>query len=165
MGRPLENRARLLLELVRAVRAEIGERMPLFVRFSATDWAEGGWDEEQTAVVARWAQDAGADFFDVSTGGLVAHARIPVGPGYQAHLAEYVGDRADVRVSAVGRITMPEQAERLVAAGDVDAVMFGKAMMRDPHFALRAAHELGADTSMWPLQYLRARPEVNDGEW
>jgi 2,4-dienoyl-CoA reductase-like NADH-dependent reductase (Old Yellow Enzyme family) len=164
-GGPLENRARLLLELVRAVRAEIGERMPLFVRFSATDWAEGGWDEEQTAVVARWAQDAGADFFDVSTGGLVAHARIPVGPGYQAHLAEYVGDRADVRVSAVGRITMPEQAERLVADGEVDAVMFGKAMMRDPHFALRAAHELGADTSMWPLQYLRARPDVNDGEW
>ena len=164
-GGPLENRARLLLELVRVVRAEIGERMPLFVRFSATDWAEGGWDEEQTAVVARWAQDAGADFFDVSTGGLVAHARIPVGPGYQAHLAEYVGDRADVRVSAVGRITMPEQAERLVADGDVDAVMFGKAMLRDPHFALRAAHELGADTSMWPLPYLRARPEVNDGEW
>ncbi len=164
-GGPLENRARLLLELVRVVRAEIGERMPLFVRFSATDWAEGGWDEEQTALVARWAQDAGADFFDVSTGGLVAHARIPVGPGYQAHLAEYVGDRADVRVSAVGRITMPEQAERLVADGDVDAVMFGKAMMRDPHFALRAAYELGADTSMWPLQYLRARPEVNSGEW
>ena len=103
--------------------------------------------ERPTAIVARWAQDAGADFFDVSTGGLVAHARIPVGPGYQAHLAEYVGDRADVPVSAVGRITMPEQAERLVADGEVDAVMFGKAMMRDPHFALRAAYELGADTS------------------
>lgn len=164
-GGTLENRARLLLEIVRGVRLEIGERMPLFVRFSATDWTEGGWDEEQTAIVAGWAQDAGADFFDVSTGGLVAHARIPVGPGYQAHLAEYVGDRADVPVSAVGRITMPEQAERLVAEGEVDAVMFGKAMMRDPHFALRAAHALGADTSMWPPQYLRARPEVNDGEW
>ena len=164
-GGSLENRARLLLEVVRGVRLEIGERMPLFVRFSATDWTDGGWDEEQTAIVARWAQDAGADFFDVSTGGLVAHARIPVGPGYQAHLAEYVGDRADVPVSAVGRITMPEQAERLVADGEVDAVMFGKAMMRDPHFALRAAYELGADTSMWPPQYLRARPEVNDGEW
>ena len=164
-GGSLENRARLLLELVRGVRLEVGERMPLFVRFSATDWTEGGWDEEQTAIVAGWAQDAGADFFDVSTGGLVAHARIPVGPGYQAHLAEYVGDRADVPVSAVGRITMPEQAERLVADGEVDAVMFGKAMMRDPHFALRAAYELGADPSMWPPQYLRARPEVNDGEW
>lgn len=164
-GGSLENRARLLLELVRGVRLEIGERMPLFVRFSATDWTDGGWDEAQTATVARWAQEAGADFFDVSTGGLVAHANIPVGPGYQAHLAEYVGDRADVPVSAVGRITMPEQAEQLVASGQVDAVMFGKAMMRDPHFALRAAHELGADTSMWPPQYLRARPEHNDGEW
>ena len=163
-GGSLENRARLLLELVRTVRAEIGERMPLFVRFSATDWTEGGWDEAQTATVARWSEDAGADFFDVSTGGLV-HAPIPVGPGYQAHLAEYVGDRAEVRVSAVGRITMPEQAERLVEAGEVDAVMFGKAMMRDPHFALRAAHQLGADTSMWPPQYIRARPEFNDGEW
>ncbi|WP_159602678.1 NADH:flavin oxidoreductase/NADH oxidase [Agromyces humi] len=163
-GGSLENRARLLLELVRAVRAEIGERMPLFVRFSATDWTEGGWDEAQTATVARWAEEAGADFFDVSTGGLV-HAHIPVAPGYQAHLAEYVGDHAGVPVSAVGRITMPDEAERLVASGEVDAVMFGKAMMRDPHFALRAAHELGAGTSMWPPQYLRARPEVNDGEW
>ena len=79
--------------------------MPLFVRFSATDWTEGGWDEAQTATVARWAEDAGADFFDVSTGGLVARAPIPVGPGYQAHLAEYVGDRADVRGLRRGRIT------------------------------------------------------------
>lgn len=164
-GGTLENRARLLLELVREVRAEVGDGVPVFVRFSATDWAEGGWDEAQTAAVARWCEEAGADFFDVSTGGLVPHARIPVGPGYQAHLAEYVGEHGDVRVSAVGRITMPEQAEELVASGGADAVMFGKAMMRDPHFALRAAHELGADTSMWPPQYLRARPEVNDGEW
>jgi 2,4-dienoyl-CoA reductase-like NADH-dependent reductase (Old Yellow Enzyme family) len=164
-GGSLENRARLLLELVRAVRAEIGERMPLFVRFSATDWTLGGWDEEQTAVVAGWAQDAGADLFDISTGGLVASADIPVGPGYQAHFAEYVGERSDAPVSAVGRITNARHADDLVAAGRADAIMFGKAMMRDPHFALRAAHELGADTSMWPLQYLRARPQVNDGEW
>ncbi len=164
-GGDLENRARLLIELVRTVRAEIGEQMPLFVRFSATDWVEGGWDEAQTATVARWAEEAGADFFDVSTGGLVRHAKIPVGPGYQAHLAEYVGEHGDVRVSAVGRITMPRQAEDLVASGAVDAVMFGKAMMRDPHFALRAAYELGAGTSMWPTPYLRARPEADHGEW
>jgi 2,4-dienoyl-CoA reductase-like NADH-dependent reductase (Old Yellow Enzyme family) len=164
-GGSLENRARLLLELVRAVRAEIGEGMPLFVRFSATDWTPGGWDEAQTATVARWAQDAGADFFDISTGGLVASADIPIGPGYQAHFAEYVGERSDAPVSAVGRITNARHADDLVAAGRADAIMFGKAMMRDPHFALRAAHELGADTSMWPLQYLRARPQVNDGEW
>lgn len=164
-GGTLENRARLLLEIVRAVRAEVGEAMPVFVRFSATDWVPGGWDEEQTALVARWAEAAGADFFDISTGGLVAAADIPVGPGYQAHFAEYVGERSDAPVSAVGRITNAAQAERLVAEGRADAVMFGKAMMRDPHFAMRAAHELGAGTSMWPPQYLRARPEHNDGEW
>jgi 2,4-dienoyl-CoA reductase-like NADH-dependent reductase (Old Yellow Enzyme family) len=164
-GGSLQNRARLLLELVRAVRAEIGEGMPLFVRFSATDWTPGGWDEAQTATVARWAQDAGADFFDISTGGLVASADIPIGPGYQAHFAEYVGERSDAPVSAVGRITNARHADDLVAAGRADAIMFGKAMLRDPHFAMRAAHELGADTSMWPLQYLRARPQVNDGEW
>lgn len=164
-GGSLENRARLLLELVRAVRAEIGERMPLFVRFSATDWAPGGWDEEQTSTVARWAAEAGADFFDISTGGLVRDVRIPVGPAYQAAHAEFVGGRAGVSVSAVGRITTAAQAEALVASGAADAVMFGKAMMRDAHFAMRAASELGAGSTMWPPQYLRARPELNDGEW
>ena len=164
-GGSLENRARLLLELVRVVRAEIGERMPLFVRFSATDWAPGGWDEEQTSTVARWAAEAGADFFDISTGGLVRDVRIPVGPAYQAAHAEFVGGRAGVSVSAVGRITTAAQAEALVASGAADAVMFGKAMMRDAHFAMRAASELGAGSTMWPPQYLRARPELNDGEW
>jgi 2,4-dienoyl-CoA reductase-like NADH-dependent reductase (Old Yellow Enzyme family) len=164
-GGSLENRARLLLELVRVVRAEIGERMPLFVRFSATDWAPGGWDEEQTSTVARWAAEAGADFFDISTGGLVRDVRIPVGPAYQAAHAEFVGGRAGVSVSAVGRITTAAQAEELVASGAADAVMFGKAMMRDPHFAMRAASVLGAGSTMWPPQYLRARPELNDGEF
>jgi 2,4-dienoyl-CoA reductase-like NADH-dependent reductase (Old Yellow Enzyme family) len=147
------------------VRAEIGERMPLFVRFSATDWAPGDWDEEQTSTVARWAAEAGADFFDISTGGLVRDVRIPVGPAYQAAHAEFVGGRAGVSVSAVGRITTAAQAEALVASGAADAVMFGKAMMRDAHFAMRAASELGAGSTMWPPQYLRARPELNDGEW
>ncbi|WP_400993873.1 NADH:flavin oxidoreductase/NADH oxidase [Agromyces sp. GXQ0307] len=164
-GGDLEGRARLLLEIVRAVRAEIGERMPLFVRFSATDWAPGGWDEEQTSTVAGWAAEAGADFFDISTGGLVRDVRIPVGPAYQAVHAEFVRGRAGVSVSAVGRITTPEQAERLVSSGAADAVMFGKAMMRDPHLALRAANALGADAAIWPPQYLRARPEDNDGEF
>lgn len=164
-GGSLENRSRLLLEIVRAVRAEVGEAMPVFVRFSATDWTPGGWDEAQTATVAGWAADAGADFFDVSTGGLVATADIPIGPAYQAHFAEYVGERSDVPVSAVGRITNAHHADDLVSSGRADAIMFGKAMMRDPHFALRAAHELRAGTTMWPVQYLRARPDANDGEW
>ena len=115
-GGTLENRARLLLEIVRAVRAEVGEAMPVFVRFSATDWTPGGWDEAQTATVAGWASAAGADFFDISTGGLVASADIPIGPAYQAHFAEYVGERSDVPVSAVGRITNARHADDLVAA-------------------------------------------------
>jgi 2,4-dienoyl-CoA reductase-like NADH-dependent reductase (Old Yellow Enzyme family) len=156
-GGTLENRARLLLEIVRAVRAEIGDDVPLFVRFSATDWADDGWDEPQTATVAGWAAEAGADFFDISSGGLVAHQSIPVGPGYQVPLAEQVRSDANVPVNAVGLITEAQQAERIVASGEADAVMLGRELLRDPHFPLRAAHELGVELDYWPDQYLRAR--------
>ncbi|WP_382305225.1 NADH:flavin oxidoreductase/NADH oxidase [Herbiconiux sp. UC225_62] len=156
-GGSLENRARLLLETVRAVRSEIGEDLPLFVRFSATDWTEGGWNEEQTAVVAGWARDAGADVFDVSSGGNVAGARIPLGPLYQVPFASEVKSQAGVRVSAVGLITTPEEAEDVVASGRADAVMLGRELLRDPHFPLRAAHALGEEIDYWPPQYLRAQ--------
>ena len=156
-GGSLENRARLLLEIVRGVRAEVGDDVPVLVRFSATDYVEGGWDEAQTATVAGWAWEAGADLFDISSGGLVTGVHIPSGPGYQVPLAESVAADAGVRVSAVGRITEPRQAADLVASGQVDAVMLGREMLRDPHFALRAATELGVDVDYWPPQYLRAR--------
>jgi 2,4-dienoyl-CoA reductase-like NADH-dependent reductase (Old Yellow Enzyme family) len=156
-GGSLENRARLLLEIVRGVRAEVGESVPVLVRFSATDYVEGGWDEAQTATVAGWAREAGADLFDISSGGLVTGVHIPSGPGYQVPLAESVAADAGVRVSAVGRITEPRQAADLVSSGQVDAVMLGREMLRDPHFALRAATELGVDLDYWPPQYLRAR--------
>lgn len=156
-GGSLAGRARLLLEVVAAVRAAVGETVPVMVRFSATDYADGGWDEHQTATVAGWAADAGADFFDISSGGNVRGVHIPIGPGYQVPLAEYVKERAGVSVSAVGLITTPEQAESIVASGQADAVMLGREMMRDPRFALRAAHELGAQLDYWPPQYLRAR--------
>ncbi len=156
-GGPLENRARLLLDIVRAVRAEIGDRVPLLVRFSASDYAEGGWDAAQTATVAAWAHEAGADFFDISSGGLIAGVRIPLGPGYQVPFAEQVRQSANVPVSAVGLITEVDQAAAIVASGQADAVMLGREMMRDPHFALRAAHELGVELDYWPPQYLRAR--------
>jgi len=156
-GGSLENRARLLLDIVRAVRAEVGEQVPLLVRFSASDYAEGGWDAAQTATVARWAHEAGADFFDISSGGLIAGVRIPLGPGYQVPFAEQVRESADVSVSAVGLITEVAQAAAIVESGQADAVMLGREMMRDPHFALRAAHELGVDLDYWPPQYLRAR--------
>jgi len=156
-GGSLENRARLLLRIVTETRAVVGDDLPIFVRFSATDYAEGGWDEVQTATVAGWAREAGADFFDISTGGNVTGVTYPVGPGYQVPFAEFVGSTAVVPVSAVGLITEAEQAEAIVASGQADAVMLGREMMRDPHFALRAAHELGVELDYWPQQYLRAR--------
>lgn len=157
-GGSLENRARLLLEIVREVRAEVGDAVPVLVRFSATDYVDGGWDPEQTAIVAGWAQEAGADLFDISSGGLVSGVRIPVGPGYQVPLAEEVGARAALRVSTVGMITEPAQAAEIVDSGRADAVMLGREMLRDPHFALRASTELGVQLDYWPPQYLRARP-------
>jgi 2,4-dienoyl-CoA reductase-like NADH-dependent reductase (Old Yellow Enzyme family) len=156
-GGSLENRARLLIDIVRAVRAEAGDAVPLFVRFSATDYADGGWDKEQTAIVAGWAKAAGADFFDVSSGGLVAGVTIPLGPGYQVPLADFVKHASSVEVSAVGLITEAQQAEQIVASGHADAVMMGRGMIRDPHFPLRAAHELGVELDYWPSQYLRAK--------
>ncbi|MDP3208156.1 MAG: NADH:flavin oxidoreductase/NADH oxidase [Rhodoglobus sp.] len=154
-GGSLENRARLVIEVVRAVRAEIGSQMPLFVRFSATDWAEGGWDQEQTKAVAHWAVEAGADLFDISSGGLVHGVTIPLGQGYQVPLAAYVHE-PDLPVSAVGLITEARQAENIVASGQADAVMLGRELLRDPHFPLRAAAELGVTVDYIPAQYLRA---------
>lgn len=158
-GGSLENRARLLLDIVQAVRAEVGESMPVLVRFSGTDWAEGGWDEEQTATVSRWARDAGADLFDISSGGLV-RARIPTGPGYQVPLADHVHSIGGVPVSTVGLITEAAQAEHIVASGQADAVMMGRQWMRDPHAGLRFARELGVENAVapWPPQYVRAQP-------
>ena len=155
-GGSLENRARLLLRIVAALRA-ISDDVPVLVRFSATDYAEGGWDEAQTATVAGWAAEAGADFFDISSGGNVTGVTIPSGPGYQVHLASFVKENADVDVAAVGLITTAQQASDIVASGRASAVLLGREMMRDPHFALRAAHELGIEVDYWPKQYLRAR--------
>jgi 2,4-dienoyl-CoA reductase-like NADH-dependent reductase (Old Yellow Enzyme family) len=156
-GGSLENRARLLMRVIEAVR-DAAPDAAVFVRFSASDWAEGGWDADETSTVARWAADRGADFFDISSGGLVAHQRLTTGPGYQVALAAHVRRVAGVPVSAVGMIDDAAQAEQVLAAGEADAVMAGREWLRDPHYALRAASELGADIDYWPAQYLRARP-------
>ncbi|WEO78209.1 NADH:flavin oxidoreductase/NADH oxidase [Cryobacterium sp. SO2] len=160
-GGSLQNRARLLLRVVAAVRAEVGESVPLLVRFSATDYAVDGWSVEETAVVAGWAAEAGADFFDISSGGNVTGVSIPLAPGYQVPLARFVKDNAAVPVNAVGLITTASQANAIVASGAADAVMLGREFLRDPHFPLRAAHELGVQLDYWPGQYLRAAwPEL-----
>ena len=156
-GGSLENRARMLLAVVRAIREAVGADVPLLVRFSATDWPEGGWDREQTAIVAGWAREAGADLFDISTGGNVAGVHIPVEAGYQVQFAEFVREAAGTPVSAVGLITEVQQAEEIVASGRADAVMMGRQFLREPHFPLRAAAELGVELDYYPKQYLRGR--------
>jgi len=155
-GGSLENRARVLLETVRAVRSEIGEKVPLMVRFSATDYTPGGWDQEQTNQVALICKDAGADLFDISSGGLITGVKIPTGPGYQVPLAENLKQETGANVVAVGQITSGGQAEEILQRGLVDVVMVGREFLRDPHFPLRAAHELGVEIS-WPVQYERGK--------
>ena len=154
-GGSLENRARLLLRVIDAVREAAGDTVPLFVRISATDHAAGGFTPEEAAQVGEWATEHGADLIDVSSGGLVAHQQISVFPGYQVPLAESVRQGGRIPVSAVGLITAAEQAEQVLAEGAADAIFAGREWLRDPHFALRAAHELGAKVA-WPPQYERA---------
>ncbi len=156
-GGSLENRARLLLRVVDAVR-DAAPDAPVLVRFSATDWAEGGLTVDETAVVARWAADRGADFFDISSGGLVAHQQIAPAPGYQVGFAAQVRREGGVAVGAVGLITDAADAEAILASHSADAILAGREWLRDPHFALRASIELDADIDYWPAQYLRARP-------
>lgn len=156
-GGSLENRARLLLRIVEAVRAAAPDAA-VFVRFSATDAAEGGWDVEQTAIVAGWTAERGAEFFDISSGGLVAHQQITTGPGYQVPFAAAVRAAGHGPVGAVGEITSGMHAEQILQAGEADAILAGREWLRDPHFGLRAAAELGeTDASLWPVQYVRAR--------
>ena len=156
-GGDLENRARFLLEIVSGIRAEVGEGMPILVRFSATDYVDGGWDEVQTSTVAAWCAEAGADLFDISTGGLVTGVQIPTGPGYQVPIAEFVADQVDSPVAVVGQITTGAQAEEILQRGNVDVIMIGRAELRDPMWPLRAAHELGVEVDYWPNQYSRGK--------
>jgi 2,4-dienoyl-CoA reductase-like NADH-dependent reductase (Old Yellow Enzyme family) len=156
-GGSLENRARLLIEIIIGIRAVVPEGMPLFVRFSATDYTEGGWNEEDCSQVARWCADAGADLFDISSGGLITGVQIPTGPGYQVPLANFVADRVEEPVSAVGQITDARQAEAILAEGKVEVIMIGRAALRDPFWPLRAAAELGEEVDYWPNQYSRGK--------
>ncbi|MEK6344316.1 MAG: NADH:flavin oxidoreductase/NADH oxidase [Curtobacterium sp.] len=156
-GGSLENRARALLEVIDAVRAEVGDGFPVVVRFSATDWVDGGLTLDETVQVARWAAEHGADLADVSTGGNVASAPIPVGPGYQVPFAAAVKRDAGIGTIAVGMISDAFQAEQIVATGQADVVMVGREFLRDPSFALRAAVELGVHVDYEPQQYHRAR--------
>jgi 2,4-dienoyl-CoA reductase-like NADH-dependent reductase (Old Yellow Enzyme family) len=160
-GGSFENRTRIVLEVAAAVRAVWPDDQPLFVRLSATDWVEGGWREDETVALAALLRDTGVDLVDCSSGGTSPDASIPVGPGYQVPFASRVRREADIATGAVGIITEPQQAEKVIASGDADAVLLARALLRDPHWPLRAAHELGAEVR-WPPQYLRAKPR-SDG--
>jgi 2,4-dienoyl-CoA reductase-like NADH-dependent reductase (Old Yellow Enzyme family) len=157
-GGSFENRTRLVREVTQAVRAVWPEELPLFVRLSATDWVEGGWDVEQTVALAGLLRSDGVDVIDCSSGGNVAGARIPVGPGYQVPFAARVRRDAAIATAAVGLITEAAQADGIIRAGEADLVLLARELLRDPYWPLHAAQHLGVSTG-WPAQYLRAAPK------
>lgn len=154
-GGSLENRMRFPLAAAKAVRDAVPETLPVFVRISATDWTEGGWDVERSVEFAKKLKEIGIDLIDVSSGGNVPNAKIELGPGYQVPFAETVRKQADIAVAAVGLITEPAQAEEILVAGKADAVLIARQSLRDPYFPFRAAQELGGSVDV-PVQYGRA---------
>lgn len=151
-GGSLENRLRLPVAVAAAIRRVLPESMPLFVRISATDWVEGGWDLEQSVALAKALLKVGVDLIDVSSGALVPYAKIPAAPGFQLPFAAAIRERASIRTSAVGLITEPDQAEEVIASHSADMVFLGREMLREPYWALKAAQALGAEPK-WPTQY------------
>ncbi|HUR34529.1 MAG TPA: NADH:flavin oxidoreductase/NADH oxidase [Vicinamibacterales bacterium] len=161
-GGSFDNRIRLCVEVVEAVRGVWPDDRPLFVRVSATDWTEGGWDIEQAVELARRLRALGVDLVDCSSGGNVPNARIPLGPGYQVPFAERIRRDAAIPTGAVGLITQPAEADAIVRGGQADLVLLARELLRDPYWPLRAARELGHEVS-WPSQYLRAAPPHSPG--
>lgn len=154
-GGDLAGRIRLTLETARAVREAVGPDVPVLARISATDWMPGGWSVEDAVVLARELVLAGVDLIDCSSGGAAPGAVIPVAPGYQVPLAAQVRQDAAVPTAAVGMITDPEQAEKILANGQADLVLLGRELLRDPYWANRALARLESHPH-WPDQYLRA---------
>ena len=154
-GGPLAHRARLLREVVAAVRSEWPAPRPLFVRVSATDWAPGGWDIDECVQLGRWLREDGVDLVDCSSGGLVPNASIPVAPEYQVPFAARIRRDAGIATGAVGLITDARQAQAILERGDADLVLMAREFLRDPYFPRRAAKELGVQIA-GPRQYGRA---------
>jgi 2,4-dienoyl-CoA reductase-like NADH-dependent reductase (Old Yellow Enzyme family) len=157
-GGSLENRARLLLEVAGAVRAVWPERLPMFVRISATDWKDGGWTIDDSVVAAARLRAIGVDLIDCSSGGLAVDARIPAAPSYQVPFAERIRREAEIPTGAVGFITDALQADGIIRSGQADLVLMAREFLRDPYWPLHAARSLGVDTEP-PVQYLRAFPK------
>jgi 2,4-dienoyl-CoA reductase-like NADH-dependent reductase (Old Yellow Enzyme family) len=155
-GGSLENRTRIVRELVEAVRKVWPERLPLFMRISATDWVEGGWTPEEAVELAKMVHPLGVDLIDCSSGGVAPNARIPVAPGYQVPFARKLKAEAEVHTGAVGLINGAQQAEGILENGDADLVLMARQFLRDPYVPLHAAKELAVEME-WPLQYQRAK--------
>lgn len=155
-GGSLENRCRLILETAKLLREFWPQDKAIFVRISATDWVENGWDIAQSIQLAKWLKDIGIDLIDCSSGGLIPDAVIPFAPGYQTRFAQAIRKEAGIATGAVGMITDPAQAEHILTTGQADAVFLARVLLSDPHWPLHAAKALQADIA-WPDQYARAK--------
>ena len=155
-GGSFTNRTRLAIEVARAIRAAIADCVPLLYRVSATDWVDGGWTVQESIELARLLKAEGVDMIDVSSGGAVANAQIPVGPGYQVPLSAQIREGAQICTCAVGLITDAHQAAQVLADNDADAVMVARGWLRDSQLGLHWADELGEQIE-WPRQYQRGR--------
>lgn len=161
-GGSFDNRVRMLVEVVDAIRSVVPDTMPVLVRVSATDWAAGGWDLDQTVELAKILKAHGVDLIDVSTGGLIPDVTIPVKPDYQVPFAEQVRSRAGIPTTAVGLITKPKQAKKILKSGAADAVEIGRAALRDPYWPLRAAHKLDVPVEEAPTsRHTSAAPSAD----
>lgn len=156
-GGSFEHRSRFLRDTVAAIRKVLPERCPLFVRISATDWVEGGWDVAQSVELSRELKALGVDLIDCSSGGNVEQAEIPIGPGYQTAFADKIRREAQIATAAVGMITAAAQADHIIRTGQADLVLLARELLREPYWPLHAAKELGVALP-WPPQYLRAAP-------
>jgi 2,4-dienoyl-CoA reductase-like NADH-dependent reductase (Old Yellow Enzyme family) len=157
-GGSFENRIRLVIEVVDAMRTVLPAELPLLVRISATDWAEGGWDIDQSVALAKVLKEHKVDLVDVSSGGMTPLAVMPLGPGYQTPFAERIRREAKIPTGAVGMITGAEQAEHILRTGQADVVLLARELLREPYWPLHAAEKLG-DATSWAAQYLRAAPK------
>jgi 2,4-dienoyl-CoA reductase-like NADH-dependent reductase (Old Yellow Enzyme family) len=156
-GGSFENRIRLLCEIASSLRSLLTESVVLFVRISASDWVQGGWDIEQSVKLAQKLKELGVDLIDCSSGGNIPGVQIPLGAGYQTHFAQQIKQEAKILTGAVGMITSAIQAEHIIFTGQADVVFIARELLRDPYWPLHAAHQLRQSIS-WPVQYLRASP-------
>jgi 2,4-dienoyl-CoA reductase (NADPH2) len=143
---------RLLSEVIISVRNIIPQEMPLFVRISATDWAEGGWDLDQSIELAKHISPLGVDLIDVSSGGLVSSAKIPTSRNYQVPFASAIRKQASIMTGAVGLITETDQANEIITSGEADLVFIAREFLREPYWALKAQQDLDQE-ARWPVPY------------